>query len=195
VVRDWVSIALVSYFNKAKHRKPSATKAHTTIGTMTLSSLLVAILLGILGAFVVADCECGYSMTINGTTTVFSDLLETDFLHLASIAANTDWTQQQYNVTSKISRGTYGTSFQTRNDISNPVANNASYAAPGVLSGDPGLQLYVRGGVPSDGFVPTSQVNSVREDMLWGTYRASMKLTDVPGTCGAFFWVKTQFLS
>jgi hypothetical protein len=76
--------------------------------------------------------------------------------------------------------------------MSNPLANNFSYTGPSQRGGDAGLQLYVQGGIPRDGFVPAAQINSVREDMLWGSYRASIKLTDVPGTCAAFFWVSSN---
>ena len=79
--------------------------------------------------------------------------------------------------------------FRYPNVFSNPLANNFSYSGPSQLGGDAGLQLYVGGGIPSDGLVPVAEVNSVREDMLWGSYRAAMKLTLIPGTCGAFFWV------
>lgn len=146
-------------------------------------------LLGLSFSFVIADCECGYSSEINGTTYVFSDLLETDFLHLANISLNTDWRRQEYNVTAKASRGPYGTRAQVGNVVSNPVVDNSSYTGPGVYGIDAGLQLYVRGGIPQAGLVPVAEVNSVREDMLWGSYRAAIKLTNKPGTCGAFFWV------
>ena len=54
---------------------------------------------------------------------------------------------------------------------------------------DPGVQLIVDGGNPTDGYIKSAQMNSVREDLLFGTYRALMKLPSVSGTCGAFFWV------
>src|SRR6202012_1558666 len=70
--------------------------------------------------------------------------------------------------------------------------NNASLSGPGVLGADPGLQLYVRGGIPADGYVPVAEVMSSRNDMLFGSFRASMKLPSVGGTCGSFFWVRTS---
>jgi hypothetical protein len=150
---------------------------------------IVILLLNSLVKRVNADCECGYSQSINGTSYLFTDLLESDFLHLANISLNTDWTRQGFNVTSAVARGPYGESLQVSQVVSNPLANNFSYAGPSQLGGDAGLQLFVRGGIPSDGLVPVAEVNSVREDMLWGSYRAAMKLTLTPGTCGAFFWV------
>jgi len=136
-----------------------------------------------------ADCECGYSATIDSATYLFTDLIESDFLHLSNISYDTDWIRQGYNVTAQVSRGAYGTSFELDNIASNPLVSNNSWAGQTVHGdGNPGLELRVRGGIPTDGFVPTAEMDSSRKDLLWGTYRAAMKLTDVPGTCGAFFW-------
>jgi hypothetical protein len=157
---------------------------------LTWTAVLV-LLLGTLLGNVTADCECGYSYSINGTSYVFTDLLESDFLHLTNISLDTDWTRQGFNVTPAVSRGPYGESLQISQVISNPLTDNLSYSGPSQLGGDAGLQLYVGGGIPSDGLVPVAEVNSVREDMLWGSYRAAMKLTLTPGTCGAFFWVSS----
>jgi len=79
----------------------------------------------------------------------------------------------------------------TSNDIfSNPVANSTNYSTTGMLGGDAGVQLSVGGGIPTNGYVPVAQMNSAREDLLYGTFRALMKITPVPGTCSAFFWVR-----
>lgn len=51
------------------------------------------------------------------------------------------------------------------------------------------MHFSVGGGIPANGYVPTSEMDSSREDLLYGTYRAAMKLTLTPGTCAAFFWV------
>lgn len=153
-----------------------------------------AVLILLLGTFLRkanADCECGYTYSINGTPYIVTDLLESDFSHVANISLDTDWTRQGFNITPAVSRGPYGESLQISQVISNPLANNFSYSGPSQLGGDAGLQLYVGGGIPSDGLVPVAEVNSVREDMLWGSYRAAMKLTLTPGTCGAFFWVSS----
>lgn len=58
--------------------------------------------------------------------------------------------------------------------------------------GDPGVRLVVAPGVPGDGFVPVAEMDSARTDLLWGSYRAAIKLTLVPGTCSSFFWVRTS---
>jgi hypothetical protein len=139
-----------------------------------------------------ADCECGYSYSINSTSYTVTDLLESDFLHVADISLNTDWRRQEYNVTAQLARGPYGESFQISQVMSNPLTIPLNYSGPSMLGGDPGLQLYVRGGVPGDGLVPVAGLNSVRQDMIWGSYRAGMKLSDIPGTCAAFFWVSSN---
>jgi hypothetical protein len=74
----------------------------------------------------------------------------------------------------------------------NHIADPKNWTGPGELGGDPGLRLTVDAGTPKDGYVKTGQVDSARTDMLWGTYRASMKLTATNGTCAAFFWVWIQ---
>lgn len=56
--------------------------------------------------------------------------------------------------------------------------------------GDPGLQLWVRGGIPKDGLIPMGEIATSREDMLYGSFRASILVSDIPGTCAAFFWVR-----
>lgn len=139
------------------------------------------------------DCECGYISAINGTPYMFTDLLESDFRHIANISVDTDWRRQQYNVTAAVARGPYGESPQISQVISNPLVNNTSNSGPSELGSDAGLQFIVPGGIPSNGLVPVGELNSVRQDMLWGSYRAAIKLTDVPGTCGAFFWVSFQW--
>jgi hypothetical protein len=79
--------------------------------------------------------------------------------------------------------------FSSANIASNPIANHSNWFKPPVSSGDAGLQLGVGAGIPTNGFVQVAQMNSVREDMLFGTYRALIKMTSVPGTCTSFFWV------
>ncbi|RDW94809.1 glycoside hydrolase family 16 protein [Coleophoma crateriformis] len=140
--------------------------------------------------FTAADCECGYSSTIGSSTFdyVFTDLLESDFLHITNISLDTDWQPQSYNVTAEASRGAYGTGFLVTNVVSKPIANVGSFSGPGSLGGDPGLQFLVDGGIPKSDYVGCAEMDSARTDMLWGTYRAAMKLTPVPGTVSAFFW-------
>ena len=84
--------------------------------------------------------------------------------------------------------------FTSLNVMSNPIANASNWVGPPVSAGDPGVQLSVSGGVPPNAFVQVAQMNSVRQDLLFGTYRALIKATSVPGTCTAFFWVSISLL-
>ncbi|KAL9001630.1 MAG: hypothetical protein Q9188_005409 [Gyalolechia gomerana] len=74
----------------------------------------------------------------------------------------------------------------------NPLAGDVGTA--GVNGGDPGLQMYVRGGIPEGEDVPSAEIATVRRDMLYGSFRVGMKYTGEHGTCGAFFfyWDDTQ---
>lgn len=140
---------------------------------------------------VLSECECGYSSTIGNSAPpyVFSDLIESDFLHITNVSLDTDWRRQNYSVTAVAGRGPYGMNFNIANVASNPIPDMNNWTGPGIFGGDPGLQLSVGGGVPSNGYVSVAEIDSSREDLLWGTYRAAMKLTLTPGTCAAFFWV------
>ncbi|PMD41414.1 glycoside hydrolase family 16 protein [Hyaloscypha variabilis F] len=119
---------------------------------------------------------------------VFTDLIETDAFHIKNIHDDTDWSIQNYNVSASSARGPYGMNFTGLNAVSNPIMNSSNWVGPPVSNGDPGIQLSVGGGVPGNGFVQVAQINSVRKDLLWGTFRALIKATPVPGTCTAFFW-------
>jgi hypothetical protein len=79
--------------------------------------------------------------------------------------------------------------FSSADVVSNPIANASNWYGPPVSSGDPGVQLSVGAGIPQNGYVQVAQMNSVREDLLFGTYRALLKITPVAGTCSSFFWV------
>ncbi|KAI9816885.1 MAG: hypothetical protein M1827_001530 [Pycnora praestabilis] len=170
--------------------------------TRALSILSFFALLGPI--FVSANCQCGYSVNATSSPdhTIYTDLLESDFLHLQNITWDTDWVPQAYNVSAADARGPYGKLAELSNVIANPIKDNYSYTGDGTLGGDPGLQLYVRGGNPSSGLVPMAEIATKREDMFYGSYRVAMKLTSISGTCGAFFWfynntqeVDLEFLS
>ncbi|KAE8442007.1 hypothetical protein EG329_003943 [Mollisiaceae sp. DMI_Dod_QoI] len=137
-------------------------------------------------------CECGYatSVSVGGAVTsyVFTDLIESDFLHVPNVAYDTDWSRQNYSVSAADARGPYGMQYSLDNIISNPMPNNSAWSGPGKIGPEPGVQLIVNGGIPADGYIVGAQMNSVRQDLRYGTYRALMKLPSVSGTCGAFFW-------
>ena len=132
-----------------------------------------------------ANCECGYTVD----SSLYTDLIETDFLHLANITNDTDWQPQNYTVTPELARGPYGKNALVSNVVANPLKSQYDWAGDGVNGGDAGLQLFVRGGIPHDGLIPMAEVATSRIDMLYGSFRAGMKATGTPGTCGAYFWV------
>jgi len=80
--------------------------------------------------------------------------------------------------------------FSLLNIISNPIPNQYNWTGPGMKGGDPGLQLIVSGGTPSNGYVQTSEVDSSRVDLLYGSYRAMIKVPATAGTCSSIYWVR-----
>ena len=122
-------------------------------------------------------------------TTLYTDLIETDFLHLTNLTADTDWQPQNYTTTADASHSPYGKNASLTNVIANPLSNKNDWGGNGINGGDAGLQIIVRGGVPENGLVPIGELDTMRTDMMYGTFRVGMKVTGVSGTCGAFFWV------
>lgn len=140
----------------------------------------------LLATLVRCDCECGY--TVNST--LFTDLVESDFLHIENITTNTDWQPQEYTVPADLARGPYGKDATLENVVANPLESQDDWAGDGVNGGDAGLQLFVRGGTPDEGgLIPMAELVTTRNDILYGSFRAGMKISSVNGTCGAFFWV------
>ncbi|KAI0200446.1 glycoside hydrolase, family 16 [Astrocystis sublimbata] len=147
---------------------------------------------------VAGDCECGYSMTTgeDDTTHVFTDLHETDFVHANIIGEGKGgdshgWVPQGYNVSSEESRGPYGESFALENIMSNNIRDPSQFQGQGVLGLDAGLLLVVRNDL-QEGKVPTAEVSTSGLHYFYGTFRAGIKTTDVPGTCSAFFWYQND---
>ncbi|KAK3950900.1 concanavalin A-like lectin/glucanase domain-containing protein [Pseudoneurospora amorphoporcata] len=163
-------------------RHENACSGHSTKRPFSLfhSLCLLVIALAFSGQ-VLADCECGYqSDNLDGEyQDVFTDIIETNFARMPDISTNTDWLRQEFNVTRAKARGEYGEMFYVKDDVEyvDKVGNRAS----------DGLQLLVRKDLV-DGMVPVAEVDTARLDLSYGTFRASMKLTDIPGTCAAFFW-------
>ncbi|EOD48374.1 putative glycoside hydrolase family 16 protein [Neofusicoccum parvum UCRNP2] len=121
---------------------------------------------------------------------VWTDLLETDFLHINDLA-DIGWVPQVYNVSQKAARGVYGKMAMLENVMANPLKNSWDWAGEAVNGSDAGLQLVVRS-EPVDDKVPIGEVVAARTDMLYGSFRVAMKLTGIPGTCGAFFWFRND---
>lgn len=74
-----------------------------------------------------------------------------------------------------------------RNAVSNP-ASNLKVSDDGILGGQAGLRLYVRKLNPDDQYVSVVEADTFRTDMMYGSFRAGIKTTNINGTCGAFFW-------
>ncbi|KAI5260804.1 concanavalin A-like lectin/glucanase [Aureobasidium subglaciale] len=184
---------------------------------MQLFSLLPIILLGWTALFGVAyavndmthpRCECGY--TVNATNTsspfaLFTDLLETDFLHLYNLPNSVDipeseavgWAVQAYNNTPTTARGPFGKAAEIDNVVLNPLSSRKDWAGEGALGGAPGLQVWVRSqqdllGPVGSQMVRMGEINSLRRDMRYGSFRVGMKMSGVKGTCAAFFWYRND---
>ncbi|KAL8713678.1 MAG: hypothetical protein Q9220_002204 [cf. Caloplaca sp. 1 TL-2023] len=134
-----------------------------------------------------AACECGYSTHAikDNTNYVYTDVLETDFLHVQDIAAQRDWVRQVWSVP-PVGTAHWGRNMTLDNTRTNPLPGDVG--TEGVNGGDSGLQLSVRSGTPEGGDIPGAELATARTDMLYGSFRAGMKYTGQSGTCGAFFW-------
>lgn len=135
---------------------------------------------------VAADCECGYSTTAGNHEEmhVFTDLIETNFQKLDNISKDTDWARQEFNLTAKSARGAFGEMFAVDNVHLVSSADDSRNAN----EGDSGLHLTVQSSRVDD-MVPVAEIDSSRLDLWWGSFRAGIKVPDVPGTCAAFFCV------
>lgn len=161
------------------------------------SSWMIAIL-PLLFYSVAGECECGYSITTgsDGTQHVFTDIHETDFIHVditgdGKGGARHGWAPQGYNITSQESRGPFGESFDVQNAMSNTIKDPTTFTGRGTLGLDAGLLLVVKNVLPEDR-VPVAEVSTTGLDYFYGTFRAGIKITDVPGTCSAFFWYQND---
>ena len=148
-----------------------------------------------LAATVSAECDCGY--TVNGTDhnnyALFTDLLETDFLHVRDVTFNNSysigWEPQNYNTSTIIDEGPLGMAKESRNLVPNYIDDRYNWVGPGVTGFDPGLQLWVRSTLIKDGdqkLVPSAEIVSQRDDILYSSFRIAMKTTAIDGTCSAF---------
>ncbi|KAI1811127.1 glycoside hydrolase, family 16 [Poronia punctata] len=146
----------------------------------------------------IGDCECGYSMTVNsdGTRHVFTDLLETDFVHADVTGdgrggARHGWAPQGYNITREAARGAFGESFMIKNVMSDTIKDGSKSEGTGPAGPDAGLHLVVRE-AKADDRVPVAEISTTGLDYLYGTFRAGIRITDVAGTCSAFFWYQND---
>ena len=55
------------------------------------------------------------------------------------------------------------------------------------------MQLWVGTAAEAvDGLVSMGEIAAARDDIVYGSFRAGIKVTTVPGTCGAFFWYRNN---
>lgn len=127
-----------------------------------------------------ADCECGYATVSNssssdtpqqqqqqGETFVFTDLIEANFANISDVSKNTDWVRQEFNTSAAQARGAYGQMFAVDNVET--------------TGGGDGLGLTVRSDVV-EGMLSGGEIDSARLDVSYGSFRSSLRLTDVAGT-------------
>lgn len=130
-----------------------------------------------------ADCECGYSATVSNNSNsaspdtqkqqnedryVFTDLIEANFANITDVSKDTDWVRQEFNRTAAQARGTYGQLFA----VDNVETRDGD--------GD-GLQIVVRSDAV-EGMLSGGEIDSARLDITFGSFRSSLRLTDVAGT-------------
>lgn len=139
------------------------------------------------------DCECGYSINATGTenSVVFTEILETDFLHTGSLPPG--WIPQAYNDTPSEAQGPYGQAAQVENVRFNPIKSKKDWKAPGMYGPDPGIQLWSNASLidipdSNNSMVPIAELVTTRSDILYGSFRVGMMVTPVNGTCGSFFF-------
>lgn len=145
-------------------------------------------------------CLCGYSVnrTSDQHFSIFTHIAETDFLHTDGANSKLSiqapgWAVDVGNKTATQANSTLGSSQQLDNVVTNALPKR-KWGVPPAMSGDAGLQLWVRHGV-EDGMVPVAGAsNSLslghdgKEKMLYGSYRAGIKFSGVNGTRGMFGW-------
>ena len=157
------------------------------------------ILLVLLSKLVAPACECGFLVRnpISPQEQLrFLDFLESDFTNHEISSDNQDWISQGFNVTADAGHGTYGKAFTPDNvdpHLGWPVngGQQADDTHHRAKSND-GLELWVDSDVV-EGNVISAEVDTARQDLVWGSYRAGIKVTTVTGTCSAFFWVSDNF--
>jgi len=74
---------------------------------------------------VLSLCECGYTSPIgtSANTFVFTDLIESDFLHIKNVSLDTDWRRQNFSVTAEAARGPYGYVLLFVHSVPFPASN------------------------------------------------------------------------
>ncbi|CAL8584759.1 hypothetical protein XPA_010345 [Xanthoria parietina] len=152
---------------------------------------LVVLAYAFVPQLVSAACECGYQTHSikSNENKVFTDVLESDFLHLKDINAQQDWKRQVWDIPA-VGTAPWGRNMTLENVILNPLPGDVG--TEGVNGRDPGLELRVSAGEPRRGAVKSGEVATARRDMFYGSFRAGIKYTGQHGTCGAFFFYQSD---
>lgn len=167
-----------------------------------LKNMLVTLLVTSVAIGVKADCECGYSTHVGSSkkTTVFTELLETDFSRTDDLTKNGEWILPSFNITKEQTHGSFGLTFRPGNIMALTNKGTSSARSESGKKGksnkpektppvkDAALELRVSSQLDED-MVSVAEIDTRGADLRYGSYRTSMQLTDVPGTCAAFMWV------
>ncbi|KAF3029579.1 hypothetical protein E8E11_000138 [Didymella keratinophila] len=165
--------------------------SHKSLGCKAAIALLLQ------ASFVSADCECGYRVLSSGNPQeptkylLFTDTIQTDFRGMTTLNDSPDWKIKDLRLEYVPNKGRFGRIMEDRNVVFNPAVD-PSVAPDGPSQQgadvDAGLQLIVRSELVEDNLVSGGQIQSIREDVRFGSFRAYMKSTPINGTCAASFW-------
>ncbi|PHH62722.1 hypothetical protein CDD82_1971 [Ophiocordyceps australis] len=137
--------------------------------------VVLVVLVASTGVAAAAQCECGFLIEGEegqGGPWIFNEAVESAFGRIKDIGDDERWVRQEFDVSAVAGRGKYGKAFRVDK----------------VQIGSGGVELGVGSELVQDDAVPVGELDSARADLHWGSYRAGIKLTAVPGTCSAFFW-------
>lgn len=144
-----------------------------------------------------AGCECGYRITrsdntpLQSTTLLYTDAVETNFREIHNLSQFQDWKIKFVRFNYVPDSGRFGKRVEATNIVPNPVRDvGAGWNGPSTQGAnvDAGLQLIVRSTLSKDQEVSTGQIQSTREDVRFGSFRAYMRTAPINGTCAAHFW-------
>jgi hypothetical protein len=122
-----------------------------------------------------ADCECGYRVSSSSNqiaSLLFTEAVQKDFRKLSSLNDSKDWEIKQLMLDAVPDMDRLGRIVEDKNIILNAT----------------GLQLIVRSTLVEGDLVSTGQIQSTREDIRFGSFRAYMQTSPINGTCAASFW-------
>lgn len=142
-----------------------------------------------------ADCECGYRVPYSGPSSksplLFTEAVQINLRELNDLSESQDLKINYVELDYVPDSDRYGRRVEDKNIVLNPLADiSAGWNSPSIQGPDvdAGLQLFVRSDLINETLVSTGQVQSTREDIQFGSFRAYIKSTDVSGTCAATFW-------